>query len=146
MRDASCAYWFNVGDKVKVTSSVIKAGVDLQGRVGDASKYWRNTMWIQLAQGYNFAVTGKFEGNVDPASGAKFIKGIDTVTHYFDEDELVKVQEHEMKEESAAVDYMSCKAFKLDQLKMGNRRREQLHMKHLSKKARYDPVRISYNQ
>jgi hypothetical protein len=47
--DASIAYWFNVGDKVKVTSSVIKAGVDLQGRVGDASKYWRNTMWIQLA-------------------------------------------------------------------------------------------------
>lgn len=34
MKDASCAYWFNVGDKVKASSSVVKAGIELKGRVG----------------------------------------------------------------------------------------------------------------
>jgi len=131
MKDASCAYWFNVGDKVKVTSSVIKAGVDLQGRVGDVIQTWEKcdvdpTCCCAEFVDDNFAVTVKYEGKVDPASGATeegFNTGIDTFTHYFNEDELVKVQKHEMKEESAsasvAFDGMSCKAFKLDQLKMG---------------------------
>ncbi|GFH46649.1 hypothetical protein CTEN210_03123 [Chaetoceros tenuissimus] len=47
----------------------------------------------------------------------EFIKGIETFTHYFHEDELEKVDVIESK--SVAFDGMSCTAFKLDQLKMG---------------------------
>lgn len=133
MRDASCAYWFNVGDKVKVTSSVTKAGVDLIGRVGDVIQTWEKcdvdpTCCCAEFVDDNFAVTVKFNGKIDPASvtatGEGFIKGIDidTFTHYFNEDELVKVKEDEVEEAasaSVAFDGMSCKAFKLDQLKMG---------------------------
>jgi len=132
MRDASCAYWFNVGDKVKVTSSVTKAGVDLKGRVGDVIQTWEKcdvdpTCCCAEFVDDNFAVTVKFNGKVDTASatGEGFIKGIDidTFTHYFNEDELIKVKEDEIEEAapsaSVAFDGMSCKAFKLDQLKMG---------------------------
>ena len=133
MKDASCAYWFQVGDKVKVSSSVIKGGVDLKGRLGVVTNTWEKcdvdpTCCCAEFVDDNFAVTVKFEGKLDlggDTSSDEFIKGIDTFTHYFNEQELTKMKEEDMQEEekdipsSAAFDGMSCKAFKLDQLKMG---------------------------
>jgi hypothetical protein len=132
MRDASCAYWFNVGESVKVTSTVIKAGIDLRGRTGQVINTWEKcevdpTCCCAEFVDDNFAVTVKFDGKADltAANGEEFIKGIDTgaFTHFFNEDELVKVQENDNHEEMTSIpvafDGMSCKAFKLDQLKMG---------------------------
>jgi len=98
MRDASCAYWFNVGDKVKVTSSVIKAGIDLRGRIGQVINTWEKcdvdpTCCCAEFVDDNFAVTVKFDGKIDlnVATEEEFIKGVDMFTHFFNEDELVKV-------------------------------------------------------
>ena len=128
MKDLSCAYWFNVGDTVKVTSSVIKAGIELEGRIGCVIETWEKcdvdpTCCCAEFVDDNFAVTVKFEGKLDsPEEEEEFIKGINTFTHFFNEDELVKVKEEVKGNDtvsSVAFDGMSCKAFKLDQLKMG---------------------------
>lgn len=124
MRDASSSYWFSIGDKVKVCESVIKGGIELRGRVGEVIETWEKcdvdpTCCCAEFVDDNYAVNVKFDGPLDLATPAKdeFIKGIETFTHYFHEDELQKVDVIETK--SVAFDGMSCTAFKLDQLKMG---------------------------
>ena len=141
MKDLSSAYWFNVGDNVQVTSSVTKAGIDLKGRVGEVIQTWEKcevdpTCCCAEFVDDNFAVTVKFQGTcrLEPTTGTGsedgFIKGVDTFTHYFNEEELLKVNDrkdedtHTKKDtsdelSSVAFDGLSCKAFKLDQLKMG---------------------------
>eukprot|EP00558_Chaetoceros_sp_UNC1202_P012946 CAMPEP_0197236646 /NCGR_PEP_ID=MMETSP1429-20130617/3691_1 /TAXON_ID=49237 /ORGANISM="Chaetoceros sp., Strain UNC1202" /LENGTH=215 /DNA_ID=CAMNT_0042695477 /DNA_START=61 /DNA_END=708 /DNA_ORIENTATION=+ len=138
MRDASCSYWFTVGDQVRVTSTVTKAGFDLKGREGTVKNTWEKcevdpTCCCAEFVDDNFAVTVQFEGTVDPSEegqenglGDDFIKGINCFTHFFNEDELIKVPEEEVEDAkrdvettAAAFDGISCTAFKLDQLKMG---------------------------
>ena len=147
MRDASCAYWFTAGDTVRVTSTVIKAGYDLKGRIGTVQQTWEKcdvdpTCCCAEFVDDNFAVTVQFEGtvndndnvNVDPSRTTGDGHGF---THFFNEDELIKVQEQgqggdddeelkggdvdvdETTTSTTAFDGMSCTAFKLDQLKMG---------------------------
>jgi hypothetical protein len=133
MKDASAAYWFTVGNKVQVTTSVKKAGIELKGRIGEVTATWEKcdvdpTCCCAEFVDDNFAVTVKFGGTLDPddANGNddEFIKGIGvdtTFTHYFNENELIKVNvvEDSPSPPPPAFDGMSCKAFKLDQLKMG---------------------------
>ena len=38
MRDASCAYWFKTGDRVKVVENVMKAGQNLKGKFGSVTE------------------------------------------------------------------------------------------------------------
>ena len=134
MKDGSCSYWFKVGDKVQVSSSVKKAGIELEGRRGEVTETWEKcdvdpTCCCAEFVDDNFAVTVKFQGKLDPTTSTRtagdeeedFIKGIDTFTHYFNEDELLKIEDEDNSSSSSSVafDGMSCKAFKLDQLKMG---------------------------
>ncbi len=150
MRDASSAYWFTVGDKVTVTSSVMKAGVDLRGRVGTVTEAWEKcdvdpTCCCAEFVDDNFAVCVEFDGPLqqqqleqqEKQNFSPLIKGLDDgkemrFTHYFNENELDKVisiDDEGVKssdittgnEMTSAVpfDGMSCQAFKLDQLKMG---------------------------
>ncbi len=145
MRDASSAYWFKVGDKVTVTSSVMKAGVDLRGRDGIVTEAWEKcdvdpTCCCAEFVDDNFAVCVEFRGplqqeqRLEQKEKPSLIKGLDddkerSFTHYFNENELdkgVSVDESAKLSDStdtitSAVpfDGMSCQAFKLDQLKMG---------------------------
>uniref|UniRef100_A0A7S1BT48 Uncharacterized protein n=1 Tax=Corethron hystrix TaxID=216773 RepID=A0A7S1BT48_9STRA len=134
MKDSSCAYWFNVGDKVTVQSSVEKAGIELKGRTGVVTETWQKcevdpTCCCAEYVDDNYAVTVKFQGKLDAlisddGGGDSFFKGNDTFTHYFNEDELLKIEKEEnissaAQGENVAFDGMSCTAFKLDQLKMG---------------------------
>ena len=72
----------------------------------------------------HFAVNVKFQDSIDPDadSSSTFILGIDEFSHYFAEDELIRMVEENTVEpdgKTLPFDGMSCKAFKLDQLKMG---------------------------
>jgi len=40
MRDASVSYWFQVGQRVQVVAPVVKANVNLQGRIGTVVETW----------------------------------------------------------------------------------------------------------
>lgn len=129
MKDLSSSYWFQVDDKVRVTSSVIKAGVDLKNRIGVVTQTWEKcdvdpTCCCAEFVDDNYAVQVKFTGPLDPEKSKSdgLIQGIDTFVHYFNENELTKVVEDDSSTPSAsavAFDGMSCTAFKLDQLKMG---------------------------
>mmetsp|Transcript_34540 Transcript_34540/g.98219 ORF Transcript_34540/g.98219 Transcript_34540/m.98219 type:complete len:226 (-) Transcript_34540:31-708(-) len=132
MKDASASYWFKVGDKVQVSSPVTKAGIELKGKIGEVIETWEKcdvdpTCCCAEFVDENFAVTVKFEGKVDPNtaedSKEEFVKGINTsssFTHYFNEDELLKLEDEDAQlPPVVAFDGMSCRAFKLDQLKMG---------------------------
>lgn len=114
MRDASSAYWFNVGDAVVVVDDVKKAGTSLKGLRGTVVETWEKcdvdpTCCCAEQVDLGTAVRVEFPGTeTNPSeSGSSFM-------HYFAEDELTRV-----KEEELPFDGMSCKAFKLDQLKMG---------------------------
>ena len=132
MKDASASYWFNIGDKVQVSSSVKKDGIELKGRVGEVTETWEKcdvdpTCCCAEFVDENFAVMVKFE-ELDPDTERKkdFVKGIHkdkTLTHYFNEDELIKVVDEVVPSSPIAFDGMSCKAFKLEQLKIGKRSR-----------------------
>jgi hypothetical protein len=100
MKDASCSYWFHVGDAVQVATSVEKAGVDLKGRVGTVTETWEKcsvdpTCCCAEFVDENFAVTVMFEGKLDSEnlSQTGLILEIEQhFTHHFNEDELVKVE------------------------------------------------------
>jgi hypothetical protein len=167
MRDLSSANVFQIGDQVKVVTSVYKAGVDLNGRIGTVKETWEKcdvdpTCCCAEFVDENFAVTVKFDGAIrihddsdgesdgdgsDDSTGSatSAIIGLnDYFTHFFAEEELITVtkdddqdndeskndnmnQPHEETSTSQSssssdaipFDGMSCKAFKLDQLKMG---------------------------
>jgi len=145
MRDASSAYWFKVGDKVTVTSSVMKAGVDLRGRDGIVTEAWEKcdvdpTCCCAEFVDDNFAVCVEFRGplqqeqRLEQKEKPALIKGLDddkerSFTHYFNENELHKVisvdESAKLSDSTDTItsavpfDGMSCQAFKLDQLQMG---------------------------
>ncbi len=114
MRDKSSANVFKKGDQVKVVSSVVKAGVDLIGRVGLVAEVWEKcevdpTCCCAEFVDENFAVTVKFDGpiNLDEVSLLSFSNHISNggsedrvpiiiglneyFTHFFAEEELVHV-------------------------------------------------------
>lgn len=126
MKDLSSSYWFKLNDKVRVTSSVMKAGVDLKGRVGIVTQTWEKcdvdpTCCCAEFVDENYAVQVKFQGPVDPEnpSSDDLIQGIDMFVHYFNENELTKEVDSAAESSSIDFDGMSCAAFKLDQLKVG---------------------------
>ncbi len=106
MRDMSSANVFNIGDKVKVVSSVLKAGVELKGKVGVVQETWEKcdvdpTCCCAEFVDENFAVYVKFSNSRqvsvidslnETSPGRVVIAGLDdSFTHFFAEDELVKV-------------------------------------------------------
>jgi hypothetical protein len=144
MRDRSASYWFNVGDAVQVVESVIKGGIgDLKGSTGKVISTWSKcevdpTCCCAEQVDRDMAVQVEFFGTASSSSSS--------FTHYFAEDELTAVvdtysaeKEEEVEQEKepiklmnvkddssssgVAFDGMSCKAFKLDQLKMGTQAR-----------------------
>mmetsp|Transcript_15812 Transcript_15812/g.19278 ORF Transcript_15812/g.19278 Transcript_15812/m.19278 type:complete len:232 (-) Transcript_15812:335-1030(-) len=134
MRDLSSANVFQIGEKVKVVSSVIKAGFDLNGRMGEVIETWEKcdvdpTCCCAEFVDENFAVTVKFEGCMDGdknESTSNLIEGLnDYFTHFFSEEELLKVNDNKEQNDPSEstkqvpFDGMSCKTFKLNQLKMG---------------------------
>lgn len=119
MRDASSANVFKVGDRVKVVDDVTKAGINLKGRVGTVKETWVKcdvdpTCCCAEFVDDSFAVHVTFDTmkQTDVPITEK-----DTFLHYFAERELVEVKE--TMNMPVAFDGISCKAFKLDQLKMG---------------------------
>jgi hypothetical protein len=118
MRDASCAYWFNVGDSVRVVDDVMKAGANLNGRTGTITETWEKcdvdpTCCCAEQVDRGMAVRVEFQGSDDDGS----------FLHYFAEEELVIVKddakETSNSKDEAPFDGMSCKAFKLQHLQMG---------------------------
>ena len=104
MRDASSAYWFKIGDTVRVVDDVQKAGRTLKGSMGKVIETWEKcdvdpTCCCAEFVDESYAVHVKFQDMSD----GEFV-------HYFAETELEKITD-------AAFDGMSCQAFKLNQLK-----------------------------
>jgi hypothetical protein len=129
MRDLSASYWFSVGDSVKVVDDVSKAGVNLRNRQGTVVQTWEKcdvdpTCCCAEQVDLGMAVRVEFQGTEvdETVDGSSFY-------HYFAESELLKSQnqpvavmvddEEEEDAPNVAFDGMSCVAFKLDQLKMG---------------------------
>lgn len=121
MRDASSAYWFSTGDSVRVVDDVVKAGASLKARVGTVVETWEKcdvdpTCCCAEQVDTGMAVRVEFQGTETDGSvsGTSFM-------HFFAEEELIKVKEDEKtaSKEELPFDGMSCKAFKLDHLKMG---------------------------
>jgi hypothetical protein len=135
MRDKSSSYWFHVGDTVRVVSdNVYKAGINLQGRVGIVKETWEKcdvdpTCCCAEQVDENMAVRVEFDGMKDDDP---LVAGMtNTFTHYFAEEELVKVAEQEGDLDFASgsdknsdtnsggpvpFDGMSCVDFKLNHL------------------------------
>ena len=95
MKDLSSANAFQIGDEVRVVSSVIKAGVDLNNRVGTVEETWEKcdvdpTCCCAEFVDENFAVTVRFDGSIDDVSGKEVSGTKDIFTHFFSEDELIK--------------------------------------------------------
>uniref|UniRef100_A0A7S2UIX4 Uncharacterized protein n=1 Tax=Attheya septentrionalis TaxID=420275 RepID=A0A7S2UIX4_9STRA len=130
MRDRSSSYWFNVGESVRVVDDVMKAGSNLKGREGVVIQTWEKcdvdpTCCCAEQVDLGMAVHVKFATEDSIITDDFFI-------HYFAEDELVVVKKEQALEEQVvteasesttppvvAFDGLSCKAFKLDHLKMG---------------------------
>lgn len=125
MRDASSAYWFSMNDSVRVVNDVRKAGVNLKGRIGTVVETWEKcdvdpTCCCAEQVDVGMAVRVEFPGTeLDASETGSFM-------HYFAEEELVKVQDDATattatieNKEAIPFDGMSCKAFKLEHLKMG---------------------------
>ncbi|KAL7530187.1 hypothetical protein ACHAXR_003351 [Thalassiosira sp. AJA248-18] len=127
MGDHSCATIFQKGDTVTVMEDVMKAGKNLKGLSGTVIETWEKcdvdptcccAEWVDegLAVHVRFTVDDE-EGNGLFAN--------DTFIHYFAESELVKKKEDLDSSNSSssssdvAFDGLSCKAFKLDKLSMG---------------------------
>lgn len=122
MRDTSASYWFQAGDAVRVSSDqVCKAGTNLHGRIGVVRETWEKcdvdpTCCCAEQVDRHMAVRVEFDGSEDDAAspGCSF-------THYFAEDELVKVPVD--RDDPVAFDGMSCKEFKLGQLQLDSQKR-----------------------
>lgn len=119
MRDASSAYWFNVNDRVRVVDNVIKAGHSLKGREGTVKETWEKcdvdpTCCCAEQVDVGMAVRVEFRGTEEDASASG------SFMHYFAEEELIKVNDDsDDYNERIPFDGMSCTAFKLEHLKMG---------------------------
>ena len=127
MRDTSGAYWFSTGDSVRVVNDVMKAGASLKGRVGTVVETWEKcdvdpTCCCAEQVDTGMAVRVEFHGTErDGSETGSFL-------HYFAEEELTKVKVDEVTGTSNTkgqlpFNGMSCKAFKLDQLQMGEQAR-----------------------
>ena len=129
MKDNSSANAFSVGDRVRVVDVVEKAGINLQGRVGTVKETWEKcevdpTCCCAEFVDDSYAVHVTFD--TDQATDGPITTEA-TFVHYFAERELIedKMMENDLPtnvdEQQAPVpfDGMSCQAFKLDQLKMG---------------------------
>ena len=128
MKDNSSANVFNLGDRVRVIDDVEKAGINLKGRVGTVKETWVKcdvdpTCCCAEFVDDGFAVHVTFDR--DEATDGP-ITAEDTFVHYFAERELTEEKERSdlpanntVVEQPVAFDGMSCQAFKLDQLKMG---------------------------
>uniref|UniRef100_A0A7S0FRB8 Uncharacterized protein n=1 Tax=Minutocellus polymorphus TaxID=265543 RepID=A0A7S0FRB8_9STRA len=120
MKDNSSANVFNVGDRVRVVDDVAKAGTNLRGRVGTVKETWTKcevdpTCCCAEFVDDGFAVHVSFDRD---ATTDGPITAEDTFVHYFAERELIEEKE-ENDAPPVAFDGMSCQAFKLNQLKMG---------------------------
>lgn len=121
MRDRSASYWFQVGQGVQVVDDVTKAGSNLRNRIGKVVETWEKcdvdpTCCCAEQVDTGMAVRVEFQGTEREESGGG------SFYHYFAEDELEKVEEPTSIVEAdsqVAFDGMSCKAFKLERLQMG---------------------------
>lgn len=128
MRDRSAAYWFSVGDKVKVIDDVYKMNKNLNGRIGVVTETWEKcevdpTCCCAEQVDTNMAVRVRFEdddGLMSSANNTLFLEPF--FFHYFAEEELEKVKE-ESENNQVAFDGLTCKAFKLDKLSKGQSKR-----------------------
>lgn len=119
MRDASSAYWFNAGDSVRVVDDVMKAGANLNGRTGTVVQTWEKcdvdpACCCAEQVDLGMAVRVEFRGD----------GGKESFLHYFAENELVIVKDDPTERSNSynqevPFDGMSCKAFKLQHMKMG---------------------------
>uniref|UniRef100_A0A7S4MK47 Uncharacterized protein n=1 Tax=Odontella aurita TaxID=265563 RepID=A0A7S4MK47_9STRA len=114
MRDASSAYWFKVGDTVEVVEDVLKAGINLKGRVGTVTETWEKCDVDPTCCCAEFVDAG-FAVHVEFRELDK--EGDDLFIHFFAEDELKK------SKDVVPFDGMSCTAFKLKQLNVGQKPR-----------------------
>ena len=133
MGDHSSATLFRLGDVVIVTDDVMKAGKNLKGLSGEVIETWEKcdvdptcccAEWVDEG----LSVHVRFKVSEDEGNG---LFANDTFVHYFAESELIKKKEDAVvdddnqqqfsnnSEGSVAFDGMSCKAFKLDKLSMG---------------------------
>ena len=124
MRDASASYWFSVGDQVRVTEDVTKAGCNLRNRLGSVVETWEKcdvdpTCCCAEQVDPAMAVRVEFQGTEESSEKEG------SFMHYFAEEELVKMKEDEVSVESTVpFDGMSCTAFKLDVLQVGKKPRQ----------------------
>jgi len=131
MGDHSSATVFEVGDSVTVVEDVMKAGRNLRGLSGEVIETWEKcdvdptcccAEWVDDG----LSVHVKFNIPYESDEGdRKALIANEVFIHYFAESELVKAEslgQGQSKigdENSAPFDGLSCKAFKLDKLKMG---------------------------
>ena len=132
MADHSSVTSLSVGDTVTVIEDVLKAGKNLRGLSGTVIETWEKcdvdpTCCCAEFVDENLAVHVRFNAVEDN----EFF-GNDTFVHYFAEAELAKEKEEECVEDQGgesgaasitAFDGLSCTAFKLDKLKMGEQAR-----------------------
>ena len=131
--DHSSATIFQVGDAVTVTEDVMKAGRNLRGLSGEVVETWEKcdvdpTCCCAELVDDGLCVRVKFA-----ADDKNELFANDTFSHYFAESELVKNRRVDNDKEDdgevegrdgrssppVAFDGLSCTAFKLDKLKMG---------------------------
>lgn len=125
MRDHSASYWFQVGNQVKVVDDVAKNGINLKHRTGKVVETWEKcdvdpTCCCAEQVDTGMAVRVEFQGTeAEETQEGSFY-------HYFAEEELLQIKEDSSEQQSSEntnsvvpFDGMSCVAFKLDHLKMG---------------------------
>lgn len=128
MKDNSSANVFGVGDRVRVVDDVEKAGINLKGRLGTVKETWEKcdvdpTCCCAEFVDDSFAVHVEFDAEATDGP----ITTEDTFVHYFAERELIEEKEvasdvptnADEQQNPVPFDGMSCQAFKLDQLKVG---------------------------
>lgn len=120
MGDHSSATLFQVGDTVTVVEDVFKAGTNLNGRSGMVIETWEKcdvdpTCCCAEMVDEGMAVHVKFD--VEDDGDGLFAN--DTFVHYFAESELIEKKSDDRDNAPVAFDGLSCKAFKLNKLSMG---------------------------
>jgi hypothetical protein len=151
MCDTSASYWFSVGDSVQVVEDVYKFQTNLRGKHGTVIEVWEKcdvdpTCCCAEQVDRGMAVHVQFSNTDDDDSNlakrSLVSNETDSFSHYFAEDELVKVTPSDHANSVSATvtnayssfDGMSCTAFKLQQLDYGSKPR---------KIASYDPSQPS---
>jgi hypothetical protein len=148
MRDTSASYWFHPGDAVRVCAPVSKASVNLKGRVGVVVETWEKcdvdpTCCCAEQVERGMAVRVEFPGGLAcDDNDTSPSESSSSFTHYFAEDELVKVtpgaSTDELGSPSELMDDLSpsmagdpvpfdgvgCVAFKLDKLQIDSKSRK----------------------